>query len=296
LHYRACIEAGKHVFAEKPVATDVPGVQAVFATNELARRKNLAVVSGLCWRYETGMQEVIQRLHGGAIGRLVTLESTRYGGGVGKLEKRQPGWTDLEYQLRNWYYFTWLSGDFIVEQFVHELDKMAWLAGAYPTSCVCSGGRQARTGGEYGHIYDHFNAIYEFESGLKYYAGTRHQPGCANTWSDLALGSEGVCNLMRFTITGKNPWRGPKARTNMHQLEHDAMYAALRRGEIIHNGDYMARSTLMGILARQAAYTGKELTWEQILGSQEQLVPAKFDWDMKLPDPPVAVPGVTPFV
>ena len=294
-HLRAAVEAGKHTFVEKPVATDAPGVRHVLETTEMAKRKGLSIVSGLCWRYEPGMIEVIKRLRDGAIGDLVTLESQRYGGGVGKLAKRDPDWTDLQYQLRNWYYYTWLSGDFIVEQFVHELDKMAWAASDYPVSCIASGGRQARTGAEYGHIWDHFNCTYTFASGLKLYAGTRHWSGSSNEWHDLAFGTRGRCDMMRFTITGANPWQGPRKRADMHQLEHDAMYAALRRGDIINNGEYMAKSTLMGILGRQAAYTGKELTWEQALNSQERLVPEKLDWGMKLPEPPVAVPGVTRF-
>lgn len=296
-HLRACVDAGKHVFAEKPVATDVPGVHHVMATCELAKKKHLAIVSGLCWRYETNMKELIKRLQAGAIGKLVTLESTRFSKGASKQFKpREEGWTDLEYQLRNWYYYTWLGGDFLVEQFVHELDKMSWLMGAYPESVICSGGRSTRTGPNTGHIFDHFNAAYKYENGVRYYASTRQQPGCDSLFHDFAFGSEGVCNLMQYTITGKNPSRDAKRRTDMHQLEHDAMYAALRQGEIPNNGDYMCKSTLMGIMARESAYTGKELTWEQITKSKRRYVPEKLDWNMKLAEPTVAVPGTTPFI
>jgi len=294
---KACIDAGKHVFAEKPVAVDAPGVRSVLATTEEAKKKDLTIVSGLCWRYETHLQETIKRIHDGALGEITSLESTRYGQGVGKLAKREPGWTDIYYQMRNWYYYTWLSGDFIVEQFVHELDKMAWvMRDEYPVRCVCSGGRQARTGPEYGHIYDHFNAIFEYANGTKLYAGTRHQPGCEGVRLDLAVGSQGRCDLMKYTITGANPWQRKERPTVMHQLEHDAMYAALRKGQIINNGQYMAKSTMMAIMARMSAYTGKAVTWEQAMNSKEDLSPPSYDWNTPMPEPPVAVPGVTKFI
>ena len=296
-HLKICIDAGKHVFAEKPVAVDAPGIRSVLATTEEAKRKNLTIVSGLCWRYETGMQETINQIHDGRIGQLVALETTRYGGGVGKLAERQPGWTDVEHQMRNWYYYTWLSGDFIVEQFVHELDKMAWLMrDEHPVSCHCAGGRQTRIDPKYGHIYDHFNAVFEYESGVKLYAGTRHQQGCQGVRLDYAMGTKGACEMMKYTITGQDPWKWEGKRTVMHQLEHDAMFAALRRGDVINNGEYMAKSTMMAIIARMSAYTGKVLTWEKAINSQEHLGPPKYDWDVPFPEPPVAMPGITPFV
>ncbi len=293
---KAAIDAGKHVFAEKPVAVDAPGVRSVLATCEEAKKKNLMVVSGLCWRYETGMQETIRKLHEGAIGDIVTLETTRYGQGSGKRFQREPGMTDMYYQMRNWYYYTWLSGDFVVEQFVHELDKMAWLMhDEYPVKCVATGGRQTRIEPMFGHIYDHFNAIFEYANGVKLYAGTRHQTGTEGVRLDLAKGAKGTCDMMKYTITGANPWKREGRATAMHQLEHDAMYAALRKGQIINNGDYMAKSTMMGILARMSAYTGKSLTWEQAMASKEDLSPPKYAWDVALPEPPVAMPGVTKF-
>ncbi len=297
LHVKACIAAGKHVFAEKPVAVDAPGVRSVLQTTEEAKKKELMLVSGLCWRYETGMQETIKRLHDGAIGDIKSLYSTRYSGGVGKLVKRTDEMTDLEWQMRNCYYFTWLSGDFNVEQFVHEMDKMAWvMQDQYPVKCVSTGGRQTRIGEEYGNIYDHFSTVFEYENGVRYLAATRHQPGCSNPFRDNVVGTKGEANLMRFTITGENEWKWGKGRTVMTQLEHDAMYAALRNGEVINNGEYMAKSTMMGIMARMSAYTGKELTWEQAINSKEDLTPAHFDWKKPLSTPEVAMPGITPFV
>ncbi len=296
-HLKTCIDAGKHVFAEKPVAVDAPGVRSVLATTEEANRKGLTIVSGLCWRYETGMQNTIQQIHEGRIGDLVALETTRYGQGVGKLAKREPGWSDIEYQMRNWYYYTWLSGDFIVEQFVHNLDKMAWLMrDECPVRCHSAGGRQTRIEPEYGHIYDHFNAVFEYASGVKLYAGTRHQRGTDGVRLDYAMGTRGACDMMKYAITGHDPWKWDGKRTVMHQLEHDAMFASLRRGDVINNGEYMAKSTMMAIIARMSAYTGKTLTWEKALASEEELGPPKYDWDVPFPEPPVAMPGVTPFV
>ena len=296
-HLKACIDANKHVFAEKPVAVDPTGIRSILATCEEAEKKKLSVVSGLCWRYETGMQETIGKIHDGALGDIVTLHSTRFLGGVGKLAKREPDWTDIEYQMRNWYYFTWLSGDFNVEQFVHEMDKMSWvMGGQYPVRCYSTGGRQTRTADYYGNVYDHFNTVFEYENGVKYFASTRHQAGCSNLFFDHVHGTEGQADLMKYSITGKNPWKGPRRRTVMHQLEHDAMYAALRKGETINNGEYMAKSTMLGIMARMSAYTGKILTWEQAMDSKLRLGPEKYDWNLPFPDPPVAMPGATPFV
>ncbi len=296
-HLKAAIDAGKHVFAEKPVAVDAPGVRSVLATTEEAKKKDLAIVSGLCWRYETGMQETIKRIHDGALGEITSMEATRYGTGVGKLAEREPGWTDMYYQMRNWYYYTWLSGDFNVEQFVHNLDMMAWvMQDECPISCHSSGGRQVRTEPKYGHIYDHFNSVYEYANGVKFYAGTRHWPGCQGSRFALTVGTQGRCDMMKYEITGTNPWKWDGKRTAMHQLEHDAMYAALRKGEIINNGRYMANSTMMAIIARMSAYTGKVLTWEQAMDSKEDLTPPSYEWDTPMPEPPVAIPGVTEFV
>ncbi len=298
MHYRACVEAGKHVFAEKPVAVDAPGVRSVLETNELAKQKNLCVVSGLNSRYSPELQEMIQRIHDGAIGEIVALHAARYGAGVW-VRPRQPGMTEMQYQMRNWYYFTWLSGDFNVEQFVHQLDRMAWvMGGRYPVRCYATGGRQQRTGPEYGHIYDHFSSVHEFENGVRLFATTRHQRGCTNERQELVFGTKGTADLARGVITGPKAWRleRRRKRVDSHQLEQNAFLAALRSGNYIHNGDYMAKSTMMAILERMSAYTGKSLTWEQAINSKQVLAPSAYDWDADPPKAEVAIPGVTPFV
>ncbi len=294
-HLKAAIDAGKHVFAEKPVAVDAPGVRSVIATCEEAKKKNLAVVSGLCYRYEPSKRETMKRVHDGAVGEIVALH-TNYNTGALWHKPRQPSWSDMEWQMRNWLYFTWLSGDHNVEQHIHSLDKMAWaMNDQYPTRATGLGGRQVRTGPEFGHIFDHHAVVYEYPSGVKIFAYCRQQPGCANDVNDYVMGTEGTCDVMKHAITGKHPWRYRGPREDMYQVEHNELFASIRAGRPINNGDYMTKSTLMAIIGRMATYTGKVITWEQALHSKDDLTPPHYEWG-PLPVPPVAKPGVTKFV
>ncbi len=297
MHLKACIEAGKHVFAEKPVAVDAPGVRSVLETTELARQRNLFIVSGLNGRYSPPTQEIVRRVHDGAVGKIVALHAARYGGGVW-VRPREAGMTDMQYQMRNWYYFTWLSGDFNVEQFVHQLDRMAWIMkDQYPLRCYATGGRQSRTSSDHGHIFDHFSSVFEYQQGVRVFTTTRHQRGCSNESQTVVMGDKGIADMSAGTITGENPWqRASRRRVNSHQLEQDAFIAALRAGKVINNGNYMAKSTLMAIMSRMSAYTGQSLTWEQVLNSKEDLSPSGYAWDSIPPAAEVAVPGVTKFV
>ncbi len=299
MHLKACIEAGKHVFAEKPVAVDAPGIRSVLESTDLAKQKDLFIVSGLNSRYSHRMLELIRHIHDGAIGEIVALHTVRYAGGVW-VRPRKPGTSEMEYQMRNWYYFTWLSGDFNVEQFVHQYDQVAWaMQDEYPLHCYSTGGRQARTDPEYGHIYDHFSSVFEYAGGPRAFTTTRHQPGCSNETRVMVMGTKGTAEWSRrsATITGENPWRAPRvSEKDSHQLEHDAFFAALRAGRIINNGSYMAKSTMMAIIARMSAYTGKSLTWDQAMSSTEQLSPSRYAWDADPPQAIVAIPGVTKFV
>lgn len=297
MHFKACIEAGKHVFAEKPVAVDAPGVRSVLETTELARRKNLCVVSGLNGRYSPASQEMIRRIQNGAVGEIVALHAARYGSGVW-VRPRQPGMTEMQYQMRNWYYFTWLSGDFNVEQFVHQLDRLAWvMKDQYPIRCYSTGGRQARTSPDTGHIFDHFSSVFEYPEGVRAFTTTRHQRDCTNESQTFVMGTRGIADMKTGTITGDNPWQaGRRERVESHQLEQNAFLAALRAGKIINNGNYMAKSTLMAIMSRMSAYTGRSLTWDQVLNSKEDLSPSGYTWDAEPPKSEVAVPGVTKFV
>ena len=304
-HLRYAIDQGKHVFCEKPVAVDGPGVRAVFDICRDAQQKNLAIVSGLCWRYDLARREIFEKIHSGAIGQMHTIQAT-YHTSTLKKWPRQPSWSDMEFQVRNWNGFTWLSGDFNVEQHVHSLDKVMWAMGDEPpVQCVGTGGRQARVGAESGNVYDHFSVVYEFKNGVKAFASCRQMDGCDKDVSDNFFGTKGVAHIDDAVqkITGENPWHhrlepNPKKRgMGMYVREHHELYNSIRAGKPINNGDYMTKSTLMGIMGRMSAYTGKVVTWEQALNSKERLgpLPSQYKWG-SIDVPPIATPGVTQFV
>src|SRR5262245_28210161 len=301
LHLAAAVAAGKHVFAEKPVAVDAPGVRRVLATCEEARQKGVAVVSGLCLRCDWSFRETVKRIHEGAVGEVRALQANDYRGPIW-VKPRQPDWSDMTWQMRNWYYFTWLSGDFNVEQHVHFLDVCSWImSNEYPVKAVGLGGRQVRTGPEYGHIYDHFSVTYEYKDGAKLFSNCRQQAGCDNDMSAHVLGSKGTVDIAERkkgmhikSELGDWTYEGPE--NNLYQTEHDELFASIRKGEPLNNGEYMAKSTLLAIMGRMAAYTGDAITWEMALNSQEDLTPPAYDWDVKLAVPPVAMPGVTKYV
>jgi len=293
-HLKAAIDAGKHVFCEKPVAVDAPGVRSVLATCEEAKQKNLAVVSGLCWRYHTGKRETLKQVHDGAIGDIVAMQVSYNTGGLW-MHPRQPHWSDMEWQLRNWLYFTWLSGDHNVEQHVHSLDKAAWaMHDEPPVRAIGLGGRQVRIQPEFGHIFDHHAVVYEYANGVKLFAFCRQQDGCAVDVSDHFLGTKGRCDVMKHRITGENAWRYEGPESNMYQNEHNELFASIRSGNPINNGLYMTRSSMLAILGRMATYTGQVITWDQAMQSQEDLTPPSYEFG-PLPTPPVAMPGITRF-
>lgn len=298
MHLKAAVEAGKHVFAEKPVAVDAPGVRSVIETCAKAKEKNLAVVSGLCWRYDHGMRATFEQIHKGTAGEVVAMQCSYNTGGLWN-HPRKPEWTDMEWQVRNWLYFTWLSGDFNVEQHVHSLDKMAWaMQDEPPVECSATGGRQTRIAPEYGNIFDHMAVVYEYKNGVKAFARCRQQDGCANDVSDHVFGTKGRVDIFKHKIVsldGKLLWKFDGEKGNMYQTEHNDLFASIRSGNPINNGNYMAKSTLMGIMGRMAAYTGKTITWDQALSSKEDLKPPAYEWG-PISTPPIAMPGLTPFV
>ena len=301
-HLEACIDAGKHVFAEKPVAVDAAGVKRVMAACEAAYQKNLAVVSGLCWRYDSRARASIDQIHGGAIGQIVAMHSAYNSSRPGKEwpMRREPGWSDMEWQLRNWYWFTWLSGDHIVEQAIHSCDKAAWaMQDETPVAAVSLGGLQTRNIPQRAQIFDHHAVVFEHANGVKHFHFCRQQPGCTNDVSVQIIGTRGVCDVEKAIIRdhdGKQIWRF-RGKTNvMHQAEHDELFASIRAGSPIYNGDYMAKSTMLSILGRMASYTGGKIEWDQAMDSQEDLSPPRYDWDVELDVPPIAIPGVTKFV
>ena len=301
LHLKAAVDAGKHVFAEKPCAVDAPGVRSVLATCQEAKQKGLSVVSGLCLRYDNSFRQTISRIHDGAVGQIHTLQANDYRGGIW-VKPREPDWSDMTWQMRNWYYFTWLSGDFNVEQHVHFLDVCAWaMKDQYPVKAIGMGGRAVRTGPEFGQIYDHFSVIYEWADGAKLYSNCRQQPGCKNDLSAHVVGSRGRAQLMErkrgmFIRSDSGEWVFDGPENNLYQQEHDELFAGIRAGKPINNGEYMAKSTLLAIMGRMAAYTGQEITWDMAMNSTEDLSPPRYDWDVPLPVPPVATPGMTKFI
>ncbi len=302
VHLKATVAAGKHIFCEKPVATDAPGVRTVLATVEEARRKNLALVSGLCWRYNHAERALFEQVRDGAIGDVRAVYATYFTGAIRSMppaSERPPSMGDLEWQLRNWYNFAWLSGDSLVEQAVHAVDWMLWaFKDQMPAKAVAVGGRQIPAAG--GNIFDHFEVNYEFAGGARGFLGSRQQAGCASDNSATILGAKGDGRVLGFAgmpfIRGEKPWRYEGPRPNMFEVEHEELFASIRSGKPINDGVRMTHTTLAAIMGRMAAYTGQEITWDMALNSQESLVPAQLDWKSPVPVPSWAMPGRTKFV
>ena len=294
-HLAYAVEQGKHTFVEKPVAVDVPGVHQVRKTCHLAREKGLAIVSGLCWRYDDGVRATIDKVKNGAIGRIIAIESS-YNTGSLWHRGEKPNWSRLEYQLRNWLYYTWLSGDHIVEQAVHSIDKTAWLLGDIsPLRAVGSGGRQQRTAEKYGNIYDHFTVSYEYPDDVKVFFTCRQQARTKTHVDELVLGTQGQARILKQKITGEEAWSYKGKKQSMYLREHQELFKSIRDGQPINDGHYMCNSTLIAIMGRICAYTGQELSWEKINKSTQRLGPDSYVWG-DVPEPPVPIPGKTKFI
>jgi len=298
---RYAIEKGKHVFCEKPMAVDAPGVRHVMETVRMAKEKKLNLVAGFCWRYSNYIVEVFDRVAKGDIGDIVTYYATYYTNPVKPMppaSDRPAGMSDVEWQIRNWYNFTWTCGDSLVEQAIHSVDKVAWaMKDQPPVSCVAVGGRQIPA--HDGNIYDHFEVNYLYPNGVRAMVANRQIEGCYNENSDYILGTKGQAIIGRGPnprIVGANEWTYSGQKYDMYQREHDILFQAIRKGEVLNDGDRMCSSTMLGIMGRMAAYTGQQITWEQALNSQERLVPEKLDWNGKLDVPPLAQPGKTRFL
>jgi predicted dehydrogenase len=294
-HLRAAVEAGKHAFIEKPVAVDGPGIRSVIDSGEMAKQKKLGIVAGTQYRYMPAYMETIKRVHDGQIGKTLGMEVYFLTGELWRYP-RQASWSDMEWQLRNWYYFTWLSGDFIVEQHVHNMDTMCWALQGHPTKAVALGGRQARTDKQFGHIYDHFSVEFDFPGGVKASSYCRQNDGTFSRVGDRIVGSKGVAELRGLgqpgRITGENKWRYDGAFPNPYVLEHKALVESVRAGKPINEARQVAESTLCAIIGREAAYTGGEITWEQALNSETVLGPESHSFG-DAPTPSVAIPGKT---
>jgi predicted dehydrogenase len=291
LHLEAAVKAGKHVFMEKPVAVDGPGVRSVLASGELAAQKKLGIVAGTQRRHDFGYMAVMEKIREGALGELVAAQAYWNQGGLW-LNDRQPNWTDAEYQIRNWLYYTWLSGDHIVEQHVHNLDVLNWAFGTHPTKCIGTGGRQARVEPVYGHIFDHFAIEFEYPNGARVLSMCRQQDGTASRVEERIVGTKGFSNGASF-IKGENSFRYDGKRTNPYVQEHTDLIASIRAGKPLNEARQIAESTLTAIMGRMAAYTGKEVTWDKALNSSQNLWPGEMKFG-PMSVPAIAVPGKTP--
>ncbi len=291
VHLKYAVEAGKNVFAEKPMAVDIPGVKSVIESAKLAAKKGLMCASGFCYRYEFAKRETVKRIHDGQIGDVSAMHVSYNTGDIWH-RGRKPEWTEMEFQVRNWYYFSWLSGDHIVEQHCHNLDKAAWvMKGEMPVAATGLGGRQVRVDPMYGNIYDHFSIIFEYAGGQKLFSNCRQMPRCDSDVSDHIFGTKGSAQLMDHKIkTGGTTWEFEGKNPNMYYQEHVEFIQALRAGKPINDMESAANSTMMAILGRQSAYTGKRLTWKKMLENKEDLSPKQYAWGENVV-PGVAKPG-----
>jgi len=300
---KAAVEAGKHVFCEKIHAVDAPGVHTVLAAGELAREKGLSIVSGLAWRYHTGVRETMSRVLDGAIGEIVSIEETCNTGSL-RSRARRAEWSEMEYQIRDWFNFYWLSCDLPGLNLVHNLDKAAWaMHDEPPVKAWGMGGRQTRVGPQYGDAWDHHAIAYEYASGVRMYAYCRQQNGCWPSIADHFLGTKGRCDLLRCRIEGETNWRYEGPECNRFDLEHVALFSAIRSGEPVNNSLYMARSSMLGIMATWATYSGQVITWEEAMKSTYVVAPERYALDADPPTQPDAegrypmpTPGVSKFV
>lgn len=289
-HLQAAIEAGKHVFAEKPVAVDAVGVKQVIAAGELAKQKKLGIAAGTQRRHLASYRETIKRIHEGALGDLIYGRCYWNGGEIWVIEPK-PEWSDLEWQLRNWNYFTWLSGDHYVEQHVHNIDVMNWVFNAHPVRAVAAvGGRQVRTGKVHGHIFDHFAVEYEYPGGQRMFSQARQINGCDNLVEEAIIGSLGTSNCKNQIAAKSGNWKFRGKDPNPYQQEHLDLIASIRAGQPINEAQTVAESTMTAILGREAAYSGKALTWDAAMQSTTRLGPAKYEFG-PAPIPEIALPG-----
>lgn len=297
-HLKAAIAAGKHAFCEKPVAVDAPGVRKVIEAAKEAEAKDLSILCGFCYRYDNSNRAIFERIHRGDIGDITSLTTFRFGGELWS-KPRESGWSDMEYQLRNWLYYDWLSGDFITEMAVHSLDLMAWvMQDQTPIKAIGTGGRQKRTDSIYGNIYDHFAIEFQYEDGIRANHFGRQMSGCSNRNTVDVFGSKGQASLLmgrQLKISGESEWQFRGEKNNMYQTEHDEFFAAIRSGKPKNDGFWMANSTMLAVLGRMAAYSGQEITWEEAINSDIKLGPDinDYSWDLKWTTSEVAIAGIT---
>jgi myo-inositol 2-dehydrogenase/D-chiro-inositol 1-dehydrogenase len=304
LHAFSAIQAGKHVFVEKPHGTDPAGMKMMQKAADLAKEKGLCLVSGLQSRYHTGYAETVQRIYDGAIGDIISIEENFLRPPYVVID-RKPGLTELQWQCSTQYHFRWLSGDDVPQSLVHNLDRSSWVMhNQVPVKCHGLGGRSSMIEPIYGDVFDHHSVVYEFANGVKIYAFCRTTTGCYDEVSSIIFGAKGKADITACRITGENPWRWT-GKCDPYQREHDLLFAAIRSRKPINNGDYMIPSTLMGIMGQISCYTGKEVTMEQMKNSDFYYPPKAEDCHDGMEPPvkpdasgsyPTLVPGRTKLI
>jgi predicted dehydrogenase len=300
---KAAVDAGKHVFCEKPCGIDVPGVKMALAASEEAKKKNLSLVSGLCWRYDLGVREMMKRVQDGAIGEIIAIQEN-YLRGPYILRQRKPEWNEMQYQIQNWYHFNWLSGDDTSQSLIHNISVTSWAMGdVAPTQAWGMGGRQVCTESKYGDVFDHQSSVREYANGVRVFGFCRDIPGCYDSNSNVIFGTKGKAfSPSKPSITGETHWRYEGPTPSMYDVEHQELFASIRDGKPINNGEYMCTCALIGILDQVTAYTGQQITWEQLLKSEQSFALPRYDWDVEPPikpdangQYPTAMPGITKF-
>ncbi len=304
-HFEAAIDADKHVFMEKPLATDAPGVRKVMEVGKKADQKGLNVVVGLQRHYQNSYREAIKRINDGQVGDIVSGQVYWNSAGVW-VRPREANQNEMEFQMRNWYYFTWLCGDHIMEQHIHNIDVANWFIGEYPVSAQGMGGREVRTGSNHGQIFDHHFVEYTYPSGAVIASQCRHQPDTMSRVAEFFQATNGTID----TAGDKAVLKSRDGETlydhdaekdpNPYQVEHDELFAAIRNGDQINDTEFGAKSTLTALMGRMATYSGQVITWDDALNSTKSKMPEEFGWEATppvVPDEnglyPVPVPGET---
>ncbi len=291
--FTAAVNAGKHVFMEKPVAVDPVGVRKIIETGKKAKQKELGIVAGTQRRHQKSYVETIKRIHGGEIGDIVSGQCY-WIGDTGYHEKtfphrRDEGWTDMEWQIRNWYYFCWLSGDHIVEQHIHNIDVIKWVLGTHPVKALGVGGRQVRIEKKFGNIYDHFAVDYEYPDGIHVMSICRQMPKCDNRVSEFIVGTKGKSDP-KGEIIGTKKWKFKGKSPNQYVQEHTDLIESIRNGSPLNEANNVAESVMTAIIGRESAYTGKEVTWDEMMNSNLDLFPKKLEF-RQISVRPIPMPG-----
>ena len=312
LHFEYAVQNDKHIFMEKPLATDAPGVRRVLDAARVAKEKKLNVVVGLQRHYENKYINLYNKLKSDAIGKIISGQVYWNDGGVW-VNKRKPEQTELEYQMRNWYYFNWICGDHILEQHIHNIDVANWFIGEYPSTAQGMGGREVRNGKDHGHIFDHHFVEFHYPGGAVISSQCRHQKNTMRRVDEVFQGTKGSITLgsgeirdlsgnLKFSYPKNNNWESDD-EPNPYQVEHDKLFKSIREGSVISDAENGAKSTLSAIMGRMATYTGKKITWDEIMNSKESLVPDNLSWNSTPPILPdedgnydVPVPGKTKFI